>query len=312
MAEQAVPKSIIELQGVGKHYRGKAALKGMDLQVRAGESLVLIGHNGAGKTTLMKMLLGLTRPTQGKIRVLGGDPWDTAAASQRTSVGYLPENVAFSPAASGREVLAFYARLKGVSVSGCAGLLQIVGLQEEAWDRRVATYSKGMRQRLGLAQAMLGHPQLLILDEPTTGLDPSLRHQFYGLLARLREQGVTLLISSHALHEIEAHADRIAVLRQGELVACGTLDELKAAVSLPVRMRVTVAPGQAACVAQHLPAGVEARGINGQRLELVCRDGEKMAVIRYLGGLGEQVHNLEVMPPRLEQIYSHYVNGDAS
>lgn len=312
MAEHADRRLVIDLQDVGKRYRDKNALNGLDLQVYAGESLVLIGHNGAGKTTLMKMLLGLTRPTQGAIRVLGGDPQDTSSAEQRALVGYLPENVAFSPSMTGREVLAFYARLKGVPTGDCPGLLDTVGLHKEAWGRRVGTYSKGMRQRLGLAQAMLGNPKLLILDEPTTGLDPSLRHQFYGLLAKLRASGVTLLISSHALNEVEAHADRIVILRQGEMVACGTLDELKAAVSLPVRMRVAVEPGQAAIVAQNLPAGVEVRGINGQRLELVCRDGEKMAVVRYLGDLGEQVHNLDMVPPRLEEIYGHYMNGEAS
>jgi Cu-processing system ATP-binding protein len=303
---------VVELQGVGKRYRDKDALLPLDLQVAAGESLVLIGHNGAGKTTLMKLLLGLSRPTRGRLSVLGVDPWGTGAAGGRATVGYLPENVAFSAAMTGREVLAFYARLKGVPVSDCAALLRTVGLQEEAWDRRVGTYSKGMRQRLGLAQAMLGQPRLLILDEPTTGLDPSLRHQFYGLLAGLREQGVTLLISSHALNEVEAHADRIAILRRGELVACGTLDALKAAVPLPVRMRVSVAPGQAGAVAGGLPAAAATLGLNGRHLELRCPDGDKMAVIRYLGGLGDLVHNLEMMPPRLEQIYNHYVNGAAS
>lgn len=311
MAEQMSSAPVIELQGVGKQYQGKDALKPVDLQVRPGESLVLIGHNGAGKTTLMKMLLGLTRPTAGRLRVLGVDPWGGADAGQRVSVGYLPENVAFSPAMTGHEVLAFYARLKQVAASECAELLRSVGLPEESWTRRVGTYSKGMRQRLGLAQAMLGEPQLLILDEPTTGLDPSLRHQFYALLASLRERGVTLLISSHALNEVEAHADRIAILRHGELVACGSLDELKASLGLPVRMRVSVAEGQASAIARALPPGVEALGVNGQSLELLCQNGSKMAAVRYLGGLGLQVHNLEMTPPRLEQIYAHYVNGEA-
>lgn len=311
MAEQQTTAPVIELQGVGKCYQGKAALKPLDLQVRAGESLVLIGHNGAGKTTLMKMLLGLTRPSSGRLRVLGVDPWGAAGAEKRVAVGYLPENVAFSPVMTGREVLTFYAKLKRASESDSDELLRLVRLPEEAWERRVGTYSKGMRQRLGLAQAMLGQPRLLILDEPTTGLDPSLRHQFYQLLATLRTRGVTLLISSHALNEVEAHADRIAILRQGELVACGSLDELKAKLDLPVRMRVSVAAGQAASIAQDLPPGVEVMHINGESLELVCDHGNKMAVVRYLGCLGPQVHNLEMTPPRLEQIYAHYVNGEA-
>lgn len=309
MGDATVP--VVDLQGVGKCYRGKDALKPVDLQVRAGESVVLIGHNGAGKTTMMKMLLGLTRPTSGRLRVLGVDPWKAAGAGQRMAVGYLPENVAFSHAMTGYEVLGFYARLKQVATAECEALLHTVGLPEEAWGRRVGTYSKGMRQRLGLAQAMLGRPQLLILDEPTTGLDPSLRHQFYSLLATLRERGVTLLISSHALNEVEAHADRIAILRQGELVACGSLGALKADLGLPVRMQVSVAADQASAIAQSLPPGVQTLGVNGQSLDLLCPDGTKMAVVRYLGGLGAQIHNLEMMPPRLEQIYAHYVNGEA-
>lgn len=311
MVEQQAAAPVIELQGVSKCYQGKDALKPLDLQVQTGESLVLIGHNGAGKTTLMKMLLGLTRPSSGRLRVLGVDPWGAAGAEQRVAVGYLPENVAFSPVMTGREVLAFYAKLKLASESDNDELLRLVGLPEEAWDRRVGTYSKGMRQRLGLAQAMLGKPRLLILDEPTTGLDPTLRHQFYQLLATLRAGGVTLLISSHALNEVEAHADRIAILRHGEMVACGNLDELKANLGLPVRMRVSVAAGQASSVAEALPPGAVASRINGESLELVCDNGSKMAVVRYLGCLGPQVHNLEMTPPQLEQIYAHYVNGDA-
>lgn len=300
----------IETRGLAKSYRGKEVLHPVDLTVRGGETLVLIGHNGAGKTTLMKLLLGLTRPSAGKVQVLGEDPAAATAVGNRTQVGYLPENVVFPPAMTGLEVLAFYARLKDVPTSECAPLLTKVGLAEEAARRRVATYSKGMRQRLGLAQAMLGQPQLLVLDEPTTGLDPSLRHHFYRLIEQLRKDGATLLISSHALNEVEQHADRIAVLRQGSLVACGRLDELQANVSLPVHMRVMVAPGESARVAGQLEDIARPSRLNGQSLELHCDPDDQMRVIRRLGELGELVYKVEMSLPRLEDIYSHYINGD--
>ena len=143
---------------------------------------------------------------------------------------------------SGGELLAFFASLKGVSRRDCDALLESVGLAHAA-DRRIGTYSKGMRQRLGLAQAMLGNPRLLFLDEPTTGLDPGLRHQFYQLIEGLHQAGATSLISSHALSEVEARANRFIIMKSGVMIASGTLDELYQQAALPVRLRITVAQG---------------------------------------------------------------------
>ena len=170
MAEGVIRDTVISVTSVVKNYGDKTVLRDVDLSVRSGERMVLIGHNGAGKTTLMKLMLGLTQPAAGQVRVLGNNPL-TAAAVQRRGIGYLPESVAFHSAMKGREVLAFYARLKGVAAAECHSIMVQVGLDQAA-DRRVSTYSKGMRQRLGLAQAMLGSPRLLFLDEPTSGLDP--------------------------------------------------------------------------------------------------------------------------------------------
>jgi Cu-processing system ATP-binding protein len=211
-------------------------VRDVDLDVCSGEHMVLIGHNGAGKTTLMKLMLGLTHPTSGQVNVLGSDP-ARAAAEHRRAIGYLPESVAFHSAMKGREVLAFYARLKGVSEAECHSILDQVGLDQAA-DRRVSTYSKGMRQRLGLAQAMLGNPRLLFLDEPTSGLDPSLRRQFYALIDTLSLSGTTSLTSSHSLNEVEARADRIAIMKNGVIVACGTLAELSLQTDLPLVVRL--------------------------------------------------------------------------
>ncbi len=299
---------VIGFDGVSKRYGDEEVLSAVDLQVEAGECLALIGHNGAGKTTLMKLTLGLTRPSAGRVRVLGADPADVGSAALRRRVGYLPEKVSLYETLSGREALRFYASLKGETREACDRLLERVGLAEAA-DRRIATYSKGMRQRLGLAQALLGDPRLLFLDEPTTGLDPALRRRFYDLLDDLRDEGVTVLVSSHALSEIESRSDRVAILKQGHLVACGTLDQLRERAGLPVRIHVSVDPGQAGSVAEGVGGKAALQRINDRTVDLSCLSADKMEVVRRLAGLGEPVTDIEIMPPRLEEIYA-YLSGE--
>ncbi|MCK4960862.1 MAG: ABC transporter ATP-binding protein, partial [Anaerolineales bacterium] len=235
----------------------------------------------------------------------------TAAVAQRKALGYLPESVAFYEAMTGSEVLAFYAHLKGASTNECNKLLELVGLSK-ASKRRVGTYSKGMRQRLGLAQAMLGDPQLLFLDEPTTGLDPSLRHQFYELIDALHKEGATSVISSHALNEVEARANRFVIMKMGVMVASGTLDELYQLAALPVRLKVSVTPGQAASVAERLGSEINIDNINQQSLNLSCFNGEKMPLIRRISELGDVVNDLQIKPPKLDEVYSHFMNQEQS
>lgn len=300
--------NVIALDNVSKRYGSETVVSDVSFQVQAGECVVLVGHNGAGKTTLLKLMLGLTRPTSGTVEVLGGNPAFSAAVAPDKTLGYLPESVAFYEAMTGREVLAFYARLKGVPVRDCEALLDLVGLLPAA-KRRVGTYSKGMRQRLGLAQAMLGDPQLLFLDEPTTGLDPLLRHQFYELIDGLHKKGATSIISSHALNEVEARANRFIIMKTGIVVACGTLDELYQLAALPVQLRISVTPGQAPRIAESLGADVNISKLNNQSLNLTCINGEKMPLIRRITDLGEVVHDLQIMPPRLDEVYSHFMQG---
>jgi len=245
------------------------------------------------------------------VEVLGGNPANNAAVAQHKTLGYLPESVAFYEAMTGLEVLSFYARLKGVSNIECENLLDIVGLGNAA-KRRVGTYSKGMRQRLGLAQAMLGEPQLLFLDEPTTGLDPSLRYQFYELIDALHKEGATSIISSHALNEVEARANRFVIMKAGVIVACGTLDELYQQAALPVRLRILVTPGEASSVAERLGSDVNIDEVNNQSVNLSCFNGDKMPLIRRITELGEVVNDMQIMPPKLDEVYSHFMNGDQS
>lgn len=301
----------VSLNAVSKSYGSETVVSDVSLNIQAGECVVLVGHNGAGKTTLMKLMLGLTRPTTGSVEVLGANPAFSSSVAQHKSLGYLPESVAFYEAMSGREILAFFARLKGVAVGECDRLLDVVGLADAA-RRRVGTYSKGMRQRLGLAQAMLGNPRLLFLDEPTTGLDPGLRHQFYELIEDLHKTGATSLISSHALSEVEARANRFIIMKSGVMIASGTLDELFLQAALPVRLNIAVASGTASSVAERLGSEISISNISETTLSLSCFNGDKMSVIRRIGDLGDLVEDLQIKLPKLDEVYSHFMNREMS
>lgn len=291
------------LQDVTKRYAGHQALRGVSLALPPGRCLALIGHNGAGKTTMMKLMLGLIRPSSGTVSVLGDDP-AAAGTAFRRRIGFLPENVAFHDELSGRDTLRFYARLKGVDDRQGEALLDRVGLLFAA-DRRVKTYSKGMRQRLGLAQALLGHPSLLLLDEPTTGLDPVLRQEVYAIIAELAADGVTIVLSSHVLTELDGRSDQVAIIRQGDLVGWGSLGDLREQAGLPVRVRLVSPtpeqlPDRLGALADRLHIG------SGHHPELWCTLQEKMDVIRLLGSLTNVVSDMEVILPGLDDVYAHF------
>ncbi|OSQ36003.1 ABC transporter ATP-binding protein [Thalassospira mesophila] len=301
-------KQTVCVQGVTKTFDTQHALENLTLSVGAGESLALLGHNGAGKTTLMKLVLGLIRPDAGKVRILGVDPAGSGATEIRQNLGYLPENIAFYPALSGAETLAFYARLKRQPVADCARLLDRVGLGDAA-RKKVGAYSKGMRQRLGLAQALIGNPRVLLLDEPTTGLDPELRHSFYNIVRELEDDGVSVILSSHALTELEAHTRKIAILRKGHLIAAGTLGELRDQANLPIHIRLN--SHQAAGfsdIASSLPAGITQRPINGHAIELALPPTRKVEMLRYLVGNVPEFDDLDITQPTLADLYLHFQN----
>jgi len=221
----------IEAASVQKVYRGlfrrtggQVALAGLDIQIPRGSAFGLIGLNGAGKTTFIKTLLGVVRPTSGTVKVLGGDPEDPAI---RARIGYLPERLFLTNAFTPRQFLASVARMKGLRMEDGALQTQIerVGLGADA-GRKIGGFSKGMRQRLGLAAAFLGQPDLLILDEPTDGVDPLGRAEIRRLLAEERARGTTLFLNSHLLSETERVCDRIGILAAGRLVREGALLDL--------------------------------------------------------------------------------------
>jgi Cu-processing system ATP-binding protein len=301
--------SAIELKSVKKHYGPSVAVDDVSLDLPEGQTVALVGHNGAGKTTLFKLMLGLTRPTAGFIRVLGEDPGTRAGREARNNIGYLPENVVFSGALTGREMLKFYASLKRRTAAECDKLLQQVGLGE-ARNKRVSAYSKGMRQRLGLAQALLGEPRLLFLDEPTTGLDPLVRQSFYELVGELRGRGVTALLSSHALSELEARIDHVVILDRGKVLAVGSLDTLRALAGLPVQIEIAVSDGFDADLGGLEGLTSAPTGLNGHR-SLTCASERKLDLVRRVSAM-PHVTNISIIEPTLDQIYAHFLSNRES
>ncbi|PHS25290.1 MAG: copper ABC transporter ATP-binding protein [Methylophaga sp.] len=292
--------NIVELQQAGKNYQGVEALKSIDLNLQQGEVLGLFGHNGAGKTTTIKLILGLIKPTVGQVRVFGDDPTGDNAHNLRKQLGFLQENVSFYQQMTGREVLSYFAKLKGCDNKQVSHLLEEVGL-DHASMRRVKTYSKGMRQRLGLAQALLGKPKLLLLDEPTVGLDPIATQDFYQGIARLKAQGSTIILCSHVLAGVEKYIDRALILGQGQLLAEGSLTTLTEKADLPVTFYLQGSNLQ-------LPADLDAHTfpINGG-IKLQVSQQQKMAVLKQLVAL-PTLENIDIQMPRLEDIYRYYTN----
>jgi ABC-2 type transport system ATP-binding protein len=240
--------SAIELQGLTKDYptgflqlRRVRALDGVSLTVERGEIFGFLGANGAGKTTAIKILMRLITPTAGRARILDHDAADIAAHAR---IGYLPEAPYFYDYLTARELLEYCAQLFGYAPAArrerAAVVLQRVSLDESAWNRQLRKFSKGMLQRVGLAQALVNDPEIVILDEPMSGLDPIGRRQVRDLIASLRAGGTTVFFSSHIIADIEVLCDRVAILTRGSLTHLGRLDELREAQDGTGHLEVTV------------------------------------------------------------------------
>lgn len=288
----------LSVQGVSKRFSAQKAVDDVSFSLEPGERVALLGHNGAGKTTLFKIVLGFLRSDEGAISILGSSP---GSAPARNVTAYLPEAVAFPPSLTGREVLSFYARLKGQRPAQALPLLDKVGLSD-ASGRRVGTYSKGMRQRLGLAQALIGKPRLVLLDEPTTGLDPISRQTVYELIGEIADQGATVLLSSHALTELEARTDRILIMSKGRLVADDALSKLREQAGLPIRMKIWTKPGAVQEVAAQLGGG----RMNGRSVEFDCGLDDKIKALTTISALGSLVEDIDVHAPSLDDVYRHF------
>lgn len=285
----------IHVDHVSKTFKNFRAVSDMQLSVAQGECIALAGHNGAGKSTLIKMMLGLLMPDSGTIHIHGQSPRDYTV---RRRLGYLPEIVSLYPALNALETLDFFAKLKKVPTRGNRDLLALVGIADAA-KRRVGTYSKGMRQRLALAQALLGEPNILFLDEPTTGLDPASRQQFYDLVAQLRARGASILLSTHALAELVGQVDRIVIMKRGHKMADGTLTELRTQAELPTTLL--------AVTEQSLPPPWQTNGA-GQWRRSVSQT-EKSAAIAELYAHCTP-HDLDILPPTLDDLYAAFLQRE--
>ena len=298
----AKSQSALSIQNLTKRFGKAEVLHALSLAVQPGERVALLGHNGAGKSTLIKLVLGLIRPTGGAITVDGHAP---GTAGARVATAYLPEQVSFHRSLTGREQLTTFARLAGEHPKTIMPLLERVGLAHAA-NARIGTYSKGMRQRLGLAQTLLGKRRVALLDEPTSGLDPISRHDVYAVIDEMAANGTALLIASHALTELEMRTDRIAIMRKGELVADDTLANLSNAAALPTRIRLTTRDD----AADQVHAQLGGDRVNGCLVDLHCTTDQKMAQLRRISGLGDAVRDVEMIPPSLEDLYRHYSRED--
>ncbi|MBA3365492.1 MAG: ABC transporter ATP-binding protein, partial [Actinobacteria bacterium] len=271
---------------LGKRYGRVQALDGVDLSVEPGELVGLLGPNGAGKSTLVKIAVGLIRASRGRAEICGA-PAGSAAA--RASLGYLAELFRFPGWSSADEVLRLHQRL--VHSAGGAGerhdLLALVGLADAA-GVRVDEMSKGMQQRLGIAQALVGSPKVLLLDEPTSALDPAGRQTVRALLEELRRREIGVLLNSHLLSEVELVCDRVVILSRGKVVAAGSPDELSK------------------------PRGVEVETDEGVRLFAEARRDEAPAIVERLVADGRRVYGVRVLATTLEEEYLEAVGGDTA
>jgi ABC-type multidrug transport system ATPase subunit len=290
---------MIRARGLVKRYGAVRALDGLDIDVEAGETFAVIGPNGAGKTTALKILLGLVRPDAGTVGIGEGhrSPLDPEA---RASLGYVPQKVEFPPGRTVADVLRFFAALRGLGADAVTRALERVGLLALA-DRRARDLSGGYTQRLSLAQALLGDPAVLVLDEPTASLDPQATWEFRSLLETLAGEGKTILLCSHLLAEVERVADRVLILVDGRCAAIERMEALRARQLAATRLVVETADPQRAisvlreCALAAAPAG------GGIALE--GSDGNALAALEALRSAGVPVQSFEVERPSLEDIF---------
>ncbi|MCA3748930.1 MAG: ABC transporter ATP-binding protein [Rubrobacter sp.] len=285
----------VETRGLTKRYGSVTAVENLNLTVRRGEVYGFLGPNGAGKTTTLRMLLGLVRPTAGTARVLGEEP---GSAASLEGVGALVESPAFYPYLSGRDNLRMMARYAGVGRERVEEALRTVELSERAKDR-FKKYSLGMKQRLGVAAALLKDPELLILDEPTNGLDPKGMADMRELIKRLGRGERTVLLSSHLLGEVEQVCDRVGVIRGGRLVAEGTVAELRERTGLLVRAEPL---REAAEIARRI-SGVEEVEVTDGLLRLSTDPDRAAEINRKLVSAGLEVSELRPAERSLEEVF---------
>ena len=287
----------IEISGLVKRFGSVAALDGLDLRVRVGEIHGFLGPNGSGKSTTMRVLLGLLRASEGQVRLLGGDPWHDAADLHRR-LAYVPGELALWPNLTGGEVIDLLGRLRGgINEKRRAELIEMFELDPTKKGR---TYSKGNRQKVALVAALASDVELLLLDEPTTGLDPLMEAVFQRCIDEFRDSGRSVLLSSHILAEVEMLCDRVSIIRAGRCVESGSLADLRHLTLTSVRTETTRRSDGLAGM-----RGVHDLTVDGNRAAFNVETAELDTVLGVLREAG--IRTLTATPPTLEELFlRHY------
>jgi ABC-2 type transport system ATP-binding protein len=310
---------VIEIENLTKDYevgfwrkRKVRALDGLSLKVEGGEIFGFLGANGAGKTTTLKLLMRLIYPTAGRARILGRDINDV---QMHARIGYLPENPYFYDYLTARELLNYCAELFGYHRKErerrTRELLSRVHLDEKSWDKQLRKYSKGMLQRVGLAQALVNDPEIVFLDEPMSGLDPIGRREVRDLIASLRANGTTVFMCSHILSDIEVLCDRVAILNRGRLAETGTLEELRAREGESGRIEITVAGTDAENLKGVFPALDGAhitQTASGARIE-VANEKDVDVALQALRRAGGRLVSVQPVRQSLEELFVREVKS---
>jgi ABC-2 type transport system ATP-binding protein len=300
----------VEITNLTKDYelgfwrkRKVRALDDLSLSIDEGQIFGFLGANGAGKTTTLKLLMRLIFPTSGAARILGHDIGDVRMHGR---IGYLPENPYFYDYLTARELLEYCAELFGFPAAArrkrAVDLLARVNLDERRWDTQLRKFSKGMLQRVGLAQSLVNDPEIVFLDEPMSGLDPVGRREVRDLIASLRDEGKTVFMCSHILSDIEVLCDRVAILKRGRLAQEGYLDELRQRPDDPNHMEVLATGADVAALAQHLPDGHITPTARGLRIEIAA-ENEIEEVIAALRKAGGKVVSVQPIKQSLEELF---------
>jgi ABC-2 type transport system ATP-binding protein len=301
---------IIEITNLTKDYevgfwrkRRVRALDNLSLSIDQGQIFGFLGANGAGKTTTLKLLMRLIFPSAGSARILGHDIQDV---SMHQRIGYLPENPYFYDYLTAREFLDYCAQIFGYPSGSrkkrAADLLARVKLDEKRWDTQLRKFSKGMLQRVGLAQSLINDPEIVFLDEPMSGLDPVGRREVRDLIASLRDEGKTVFMCSHILSDIEVLCDRVAILKRGKLAQAGYLDELRQTTEGPNRMEIMATGTDAETLKHHLPEAEITPTPRGLRIEIASEDviDGVLAALRKVNG---KVVSVQPVKQSLEELF---------
>jgi len=301
--------SAIQLSSVTKRFGDVVAVRELDLTVESGEIYGFLGPNGAGKSTTINMLLDFVRPTDGTVEVLG-ESVETAGAGLRERIGVLPEGFDVYSRLSGRKHIEFAIESKAVDDDDPDEILDRVGLTEAA-DRNAGGYSKGMRQRLALGMALVGEPELLILDEPSSGLDPNGAKEMRDIVEAEANRGATVFFSSHVLGQVEAVCDRVGILNDGELVTEDSIEGLRAASDSEATLILTVddATDDDLDGVRALD-GVSGAAVDGTTVTVACESDAKTEVISTLSGAGIEIQDIETESTSLEELFLSYTDAE--